>query len=70
MCARGCVDLAADALNCGTCGNVCATNQLCQLGVCTDFTLAFMCDRCPCAECPAGACRRYPGATDVICLAE
>jgi MYXO-CTERM domain-containing protein len=35
LCGEVCVDLASDPNNCGVCGNVCATGELCSAGVCT-----------------------------------
>ena len=34
-CASGCVDVAADAQNCGACGASCAIGQVCLSGACT-----------------------------------
>jgi hypothetical protein len=36
-CGRVCVDLASDAMNCGTCGNACVTGR-CGLGLTADMT--------------------------------
>ncbi|MGK4006026.1 MXAN_6577-like cysteine-rich protein [Sorangium sp. So ce1036] len=33
-CDSGCVDLSADASNCGQCGNACATGETCSEGAC------------------------------------
>jgi hypothetical protein len=35
LCSGVCVNLAADAANCGQCGVVCASDQVCSVGVCT-----------------------------------
>jgi hypothetical protein len=35
MCSSGCVNLATDRLNCGSCGKRCMQNALCRRGVCT-----------------------------------
>jgi hypothetical protein len=48
LCNGTCVDTQSDEANCGTCGKVCGTNQVCQRGFCF-----------PKAACPAtqvGAC--------------
>lgn len=33
-CGDGCIDTTYDELNCGDCDNVCATGEICNLGVC------------------------------------
>lgn len=37
-CGASCVEVEADELHCGSCGNVCGSNELCLGGVCTDPT--------------------------------
>ena len=39
-CGGVCVNLSSDANNCGECGNACATDQVCQGGVCSAPPLA------------------------------
>jgi hypothetical protein len=41
-CGGVCVNLSSDAENCGACGNVCATDQVCQGGVCTALPQACL----------------------------
>jgi hypothetical protein len=33
-CSNGCVNIATDTKNCGTCGRVCAAGQTCSQGTC------------------------------------
>jgi hypothetical protein len=40
LCGDVCVDLASDPNNCGVCGNVCATGELCSAGTCTSVCAA------------------------------
>ncbi len=67
ICDRGCVDLDIDVLNCGACATACASNELCEAGSCVPYTLEYTCDRCPCAGCATGGCRRYPDAGQIVC---
>jgi hypothetical protein len=45
-CGAVCVDLSADAANCGTCGQTCASGQACLRGACA----------CTGRSCPTGCC--------------
>jgi hypothetical protein len=44
-------DFASDPLNCGTCGNVCQTNELCVHNTCQVYYPSPSCTTCPCAAC-------------------
>ncbi len=64
-CNHACIDLAADAANCGACGTACANNGACCAGTCADTTKDVAnCGQCgnACAgknadwQCTNGAC--------------
>jgi hypothetical protein len=55
LCGTSCTDLSGDIRNCGSCGNVCASNQFCGGGVCA-----------PCFPVCAGACTDL-GADNANC---
>ena len=63
---RLCVDAQSDPLNCGACGNVCATAQTCQGGVCTcNGTICSGC--CDGATCQAGTTPEQCGTAGAVC---
>jgi hypothetical protein len=58
-CGTGCVDLANDAANCGSCRNACAANEVCQGGRCVCAPPSSLCGGACCAPgsvCCGGAC--------------
>jgi hypothetical protein len=68
MCGTTCVDLAADAANCGACGMTCGVREVCEAGVCTaggtGCTSDADCDDGDPATvdtCVAGACEHSGG---------
>lgn len=62
-------DLSRDPLHCGGCGNVCATDEVCVGGACTQFFATPSCNTCPCTACGAGnSCCSYPGTTQAVCV--
>jgi hypothetical protein len=69
-CNGGCVDRDNDPLNCGDCGNVCDTDQVCVGGECRRFqAVPPATPGDPCDACNGGRCCTYPGdATLTICV--
>ena len=41
-CSNACVDTQTDVANCGSCGNKCAANALCQKGACQACPTGFL----------------------------
>lgn len=63
---RYCVDAQTDPLNCGACGNPCASGQTCQGGVCTcNGALCAGC--CDGSTCQAGTSTQRCGLNGTIC---
>jgi len=63
---RFCVDAQTDPLNCGACGNLCATGQTCQGGTCTcNGTLCPGC--CDGNTCQAGSSTQQCGTAGAVC---
>jgi hypothetical protein len=62
-------ELASSPLNCGQCGNQCATDEVCAQGQCRPFFVSQACTTCPCPACGSGTtCCTYPGTTEAICV--
>jgi hypothetical protein len=62
-----CLDLQADPLNCGGCGNVCPSGQPCQAGACTPLPPppppTSCTSSCPAGEaCSGGTCQTIVGS--------
>jgi len=66
-CGNQCVDLQADPLNCGSCGNSCANRLLCVNDQCVDqcggCLVGQVCDNTTCT-CPAQACAQATDPTN------
>jgi hypothetical protein len=56
-----CADVTRDATHCGTCGNACATGEVCAGGVCQPYFPVSGCE-----ECAAGKCCPLDG--DTVCI--
>jgi hypothetical protein len=71
ICDGGCYtanDFKGNPFNCGQCGNVCKTDEVCVQGGCTKFTVPVTCNA---ASCSGGGnlCCQYPGIpNDMICV--
>ena len=56
--------------NCGDCGQVCDTDEVCVQGECRGFIDSRGCAACPCDNCHWGfdECCTYPGQANIICV--
>ena len=65
-----CAQLDDDPFNCGSCGNVCAADELCTEGECVGFTVPN-CAVCPCESCGEDmrCCEEVLESHPVVCLA-
>jgi hypothetical protein len=48
--------MLSDPLNCGGCGEVCDTDEICLSGSCTWYFIGRGCESCPCEECGDRIC--------------
>jgi hypothetical protein len=64
-CCGACVDTSSDALNCSSCGLVCALGATCQSGVCYFADAGYAACLGP-AGCPFGGCAQCPPGSDCV----